>query len=209
MTVWARSSASGMRSALTVGSANGVGDVVWSVRRKRRGCSAAVDAGKTGKNAVIFWASPFPGAPTERAQRRSNGGPHARSFGVPSRTSRPGSQSTETGDCRTCARNATPNAVDMPITMGCGAMMSRWPRSFLMRIGFCAHGSTAEVNGRALRGRASGTCCITSRENDHASQKSRGATWQFLADKQCAKARHFEEPGAVVPHAGICAGAVG
>ena len=93
--------------------------------------------------------------------------------------------------------------------MECGAIMSNWQRSFLRRIGCCSHGSTAEVNGRALRGRASGTCCITSRENDHASQKSRGAQWPFLAEKPRAKARHFEEPGAVVPHAGICAGAVG
>ena len=88
-------------------------------------------------------------------------------------------------------------------------MMSGWQRSFLMRIGFCSNGSTAEVNGRAIRGKASGTCYSTSRSNDHASQKSREANWQCLADKQRAKASHFEEPGAVVPHAGICAGAVG
>ena len=93
--------------------------------------------------------------------------------------------------------------------MECGAIMSSWQRAFIMRIGFCSHGSTAEVSGRALRGRAAGTCCITSRENDHASQKSRGAKRQFLADKQRAQASHFEEPGAVMPHAGICAGAVG
>ena len=88
-------------------------------------------------------------------------------------------------------------------------MRSHSPRSFLMRSSFCSHGSTADVNGRALRGSASETCCITAREHDHVSRKSRGAPWPLLADKQRAKASHVEEPGAVMPHAGICAGAVG
>ncbi len=209
MTLCARSRASGMRSALTGCSAHGLGDVVESVRRRRRAFSAAVEAGKTRKDAVIFWASPCAGAPTEPAPRRSNGVPHARSSGVPSRTSRPGSKSTETGDCRTCARNATPSSVAMTSTTGCGAMMRRWQRSCIRRIGCCSQGSTAEVNGRALRGKAAGTCCSTAREHDHASQKSRGAHWQCLAEKPRAKASHFEEPGAVVPHAGICAGGAG
>jgi len=98
MTLCARSRASGMRSAFTGCSANGWGDLVESLRRRRRAFSASVDAGKTRKDAVIFWASPCAGAPTEPAQRSSNGVPHARSYGVPSRTSRPGAKSTETGD---------------------------------------------------------------------------------------------------------------
>ena len=97
MTVGARSRPSGMRSALTVCSANGLGDVVESLRRRRRAFSAAVDAGKTRKDAVICWAFPCAGAPTAPAQRRANGVPHSRSYGGPWRTSRPGAKSTETG----------------------------------------------------------------------------------------------------------------
>ena len=198
-----------MRSALTGCSAHGLGAVAWSVRRRRRACSASVEAGQTSKDAVIVWAFPLAGAPPAPAQRRANGGPHARSSGVPSRTARPGSKRTATGHCRTWARHATPRSVAMTMPTGCGAMMSSWQRAFLRRIGFCSHSSTAAVNGRALRGKASGTCCITARSHDHASQQSRGAHWQCLAEKPRAQARPFEEPGAVVPHAGICAGAVG